>query len=82
MLVGREKPGVFATEIERLFQERQHGREVIGRPRSRPGIIGGGADRVGARDMLGGNLDRFFEVASRDADQACSVRVRGEIVGT
>ena len=32
MLVGPEKIGIFATELEISLQERQHGREVVRRP--------------------------------------------------
>ncbi len=81
MVVGREEAGVFAAEIERLFQMRDHRREVVRRPRPRPGIVGGGAVRVGARDIVRRDLDRLLEVAPYDADQAGVVVVRRQALG-
>jgi hypothetical protein len=78
MIVGRKEAGVFATNIDSLFKERQHGREVVCRSRSGPGIIGRGAERTGAGDVLGGDPERFFEVASCDADYVCFIRIRRE----
>ena len=81
MLVGCEKIGILATEVERLFQERQHRREVVRGSRPRPGIEGGRAERVGARDMIGRHFDRLLEVASGNADQARVVGVVRQAVG-
>ena len=78
MVVGRKKVGIFATKIDGLFQERQHGCEVVRRPCSRPGIVGGGAECSGAGDVVWRDLERFFEVASCDTDQASVIRVRGK----
>src|SRR5215831_11860253 len=69
---------IFATEFDRLFQERQHRRKVVRRSRSRPGIIGGGAKCSGASYVVWWDLERFFEVASCDTDQARVIRVRGK----
>ena len=70
VLVGSEEAGIFAAEIERLFQIRHHGGEVVRRPRPRPGVVGGRAVRVRARDVVGRDLDRLLVVAARDADEA------------
>ena len=43
VVVGAEIAGVLAAEIQRLLQEGAHGREVVGRPRPRPGVVGGRA---------------------------------------
>ena len=75
MVVWCKEIRVFATELDRLFQERQHRREVIRRPRSRPGIIGGGAECSGASYVVWRDLERFFEVAPCNTDQARVIRV-------
>ena len=77
VLVGREEVGVLAAEVERLFEQRAHGGEVVGRTRARPGIVGGGAERAPAGDELGRHLGRLVEVATHDADEARIVAVVG-----
>ena len=76
--IGREEAGIFAGKLYGLFQEGRHGREVIGRPRPRPGIVGCEAGRAGARDIVGRHLDRLFEVPFRHPDQACGVGLVGQ----
>ena len=76
--IGREEAGIFAGKLDGPFQERRHGREIIGRPRPRPGVVGRRAGRTGARDVVGRHLDRLFEVAFRHPDQACGVGLIGQ----
>ena len=76
--VGREEAGVFAADIEGLFQEWRHGGEVVRRPRPRPGIVGCRAERVGARHVFGRHLDRLLEVPARHADERRVVVVVGQ----
>ena len=81
VLVGREEVGVLPAEVERLLEQRAHGGEVVGRPRARPGIVGGGAERAPAGDELGRHLGRLVEVAPHDAHQARIVAVVGQALG-
>src|SRR5580704_9613319 len=78
MLVGREKIRVFAPEIDGLFEEWPHGREVVRRSRPRPGIVGGGGDSARARDIVGGNPGGPFEVPPAHANEARIVAVVGQ----
>ena len=55
--------------------------KVVGRTRSRPGVVGGRAVLVGARDPFGGHLDRLLEVAPRDADQRGIVGIGRQAFG-
>ena len=55
VLVGAEVVGILAAEVERLLQVRAHGGEVVGRPRARPGVVGGRAHLAPAGDELGGH---------------------------
>ena len=54
-------------------------KSLAGRPR--PGVEGGGAQRVDARDVVGRHLAGLLEVASGDADQARLVAVVGQPFG-
>ena len=74
--IGRKEAGIFPAQLDGPFEERRHGREVVGRPRPRPGVVGRRAGRAGARDIVGRHLDRLFEVAFRHPDQAGVVGIR------
>ena len=69
-LVGRKVRGILSAEVECPFEIGHHGREVVGRPRPRPCIVGGGAVCDGARDMVGRYLDLLLIFTVCDTDQA------------
>ena len=75
--IGRKETGIFPAELDGPFQERRHGREIVGRPCPRPGIVRRRAGGAGARDVVGRHLDGLFEVSFRDADQACGIGLVG-----
>jgi hypothetical protein len=81
VLVGREKVGVSAAEVECLFEHRTHGGKIVGRARARPGIVGGGAEGAPAGDELGRHLGRPVEVATHDTDETRIVAVVGQALG-
>ena len=70
VFVRREEGGIFAAQVECPFEIRHHGREVVRRPRPRPCIVGGGAVRVRARDIVRRYLDLLLIFAACDTDQA------------
>ena len=70
VLVGRKVRGILSAELECPFEIGHHRREVVGRPRPRPCIVGGGAVCDGARDMVGRYLDLLLIFTVCDTDQA------------
>ncbi len=74
--VGTEVVGKPAAEIQRLLEIGPHGGEVVGRPRARPGVVGGRAHLAPARDEIGRHLGRLLVVAAHDADEAGIVGAR------
>ncbi len=73
--VRREEARVFAAQLQRLFQIRHHRGEIVRRPRTRPGIVGGRRMRARTRDVIRRHLDRLLVAAPRDADQARIVMI-------
>jgi hypothetical protein len=77
MLIGGEEVCVLATKIDSPFQEWHHGRKVVRRPCSFPGVVSRSTERAYARNVIGGHFDRLLEVASRNADKARFVGIVG-----
>ena len=67
MLVGGKEVCILATKIDSPFKEWHHGRKVVRRPGSFPGVVGRSTECADARHVIGGHFDRLLEVASRNA---------------